>query len=108
MGALLAFACAVACDSQESQGPSRGDRTNEKLALTVLKKLRGAITVYRVEHRGSPPKNLEALARDRYLEEIPRDPWGRPYVYTSGVDVRSAGIDGEPHTDDDVVVSLKD
>ena len=48
-----------------------------------------------------------------YMREIPRDPWGRPYVYRfpgeRGVDfdVLSFGPDGEESTEDDVCNTAK-
>ena len=71
---------------------------------------------------GHYPKDLEDLRvrpggaeADRwkgpYLEEdIPPDPWGRPYQYELGQDefnedtyyITSMGADGQPGTDDDV------
>ncbi|MBL9199380.1 MAG: type II secretion system major pseudopilin GspG [Opitutaceae bacterium] len=49
--------------------------------------------------------------RGPYLKDaIPLDPWGRPYLYEfpgkvnpTGYDIRSAGPDGNPGTEDDIV-----
>jgi len=44
-----------------------------------------------------------------YLDKIPPDPWGNPYVYTcpgrhnpSGFDLMSVGLDGQAGTADDI------
>jgi len=44
-----------------------------------------------------------------YLDKIPLDPWGNPYIYTfpgrhnpNGYDLMSTGQDGQPNTPDDI------
>lgn len=55
------------------------------------------------------PASLDADSDwDRYMREIPRDPWGREYRYRSpgeftiDYDVWSLGADGQEGTDDDI------
>ena len=70
---------------------------------------------------GSFPKSLQDLVqqpadaknwRGPYFTatNLPVDPWGNPYIYeypgkhnTNGYDLSSAGPDGKPGTDDDIV-----
>jgi general secretion pathway protein G len=59
--------------------------------------LEAALTKYR-EARGVLPDegSLDFLVPE-YLPAVPVDPWGRPYLYTSGADrvlLRSDGADG--------------
>ena len=70
---------------------------------------------------GSFPKSLQDLVqqptdaknwREPYFTppKLPIDPWGNPYIYEypgrhnmDGYDLSSAGPDGKPETDDDIV-----
>jgi len=68
---------------------------------------------------GEFPSGLDHLRDNRddndnwqgpYLKKIPKDPWGRDYYYVypgehnrSDYDIYSAGADGAPGTDDDIV-----
>jgi general secretion pathway protein G len=54
------------------------------------------------------PSNVQNW-KGPYLKSIPLDPWGNPYVYAypgkknaKGVDLSSAGPDGQMGTDDDI------
>ncbi|KPK85173.1 MAG: hypothetical protein AMJ81_04020 [Phycisphaerae bacterium SM23_33] len=58
-----------------------------------------------------PPGLPEGTEWERFLEEstLPKDPWGRDYVYrcpgsvnTDGYDLFSLGPDGQENTDDDI------
>jgi general secretion pathway protein G len=70
-------------------------------ALLDLRALASALELYRV-HRGSfptPENGLEILVRERFIRELPADPWGSPYVYVlqNGEPVLSSlGADREP------------
>jgi len=55
-----------------------------------------------------PPRDARSW-HGPYLESIPQDPWGNPYIYEfpgkhnpSGFDLYSAGPDGKPGNDDDI------
>jgi general secretion pathway protein G len=68
---------------------------------------------------GSYPHSLQDLVtmpanaknwHGPYLDKIPLDPWGNPYIYyfpgkhsPAGYDLSSAGFDGKEGTEDDVV-----
>ncbi len=72
-------------------------------------------------NNGHYPKSLQDLVqqpvdgknwRGPYFNppKLPIDPWGNPYIYgypgkhnTDGYDLFSAGPDGKPGTDDDIV-----
>ena len=57
----------------------------------------------------TPPKNARNW-HGPYVDKLAVDPWGHPYIYTcpgkhntNGYDLFSAGPDGKPGTDDDIV-----
>jgi hypothetical protein len=71
-----------------------------------------AIDLYYASHR-SYPASLQSLTQtdrttgSRWMDSIPEDPWGAPYEYRvlgpRAFEIRSAGEDGSPGTDDDLV-----
>ncbi len=71
------------------------------IARHDLRSLQEAIRIYQLRH-GAPPTNsqgLQALVDDGILLGIPRDPWGRRYIYgvASGHPLLSSlGADGRP------------
>jgi len=66
-----------------------------------------ALQHYYLENNQVYPPTLESLVPE-YLEEIPLDPWGNPYVYrfpgthNKDFDIESGGPDGSPGGDDDI------
>ena len=94
-------------------------------AKADLKTLAGALDRYEVDS-GRFPTTEQGLAallvkpssapepkswKGPYIDgrELPKDPWGNPYVYrfpgernTQGYDLYSAGPDGQPGTEDDI------
>ncbi|WP_419187508.1 type II secretion system protein GspG [Stieleria bergensis] len=95
---------------------------SEDVTKTNMEKIDTAIKMYQIRII-SLPKTLEEL-RDGpsdadkakkfpsggFLEEIPSDGWGNEINYTisgAGFELRSAGIDQQMNTDDDIVVSKK-
>ncbi|RZM09801.1 MAG: type II secretion system protein GspG [Sphingomonas sp.] len=95
----------------------RPDQARVTLAGTDLKTLSAALKMYRLDNGDYPstqqglaalvnkPSGLPAprnWAPDGYLEQVPEDPWGRPYLYRSpgedggGFDLSSTGKDGKP------------
>ena len=55
------------------------------------------------------PANCPNWNKEGYLQEVPSDPWGRPYVYlcpgqhnTKKFDLLSLGPDGQQGTEDDI------
>lgn len=89
---------------------------NKMNASTQIKGFKQALETYKLLI-GSYPSSLEALHEapsdladptkytQLYKEAIPADPWGHKYEYKlngSDYDLRSAGADGQPNTDDDV------
>lgn len=101
-------------------GPSlfrQADRAKVQTAETQIKMIRGALHAYRLDMGRFPGQNegLEALNaapsdakqaqfwKGPYLdEEVPLDPWNRPYHYQSqssdreGFSLFTYGADGEP------------
>ena len=80
--------------------------------------IKSALGAYEVD-MGYYPKSLQDLitapgdARNwhgPYLDSLPQDPWGHPYIYVfpgkhlaGSYDLLSAGADGKQGTDDDIV-----
>jgi hypothetical protein len=81
-------------------------------ALAQMSNFGGAITLYALDRRSLPRSLDELTQRDAngnaYLEKIPNDPWGQPYVYRvldagrRRYEIRSGGEDREFATDDDI------
>ena len=78
------------------------DTTGEYgLAITGARDLGAAIDRYRARYHHVPDakEGLNALVPE-FIAQLPRDPWGHPYVYESTgplfADVLSYGADGEP------------
>jgi len=79
--------------------------------------IKTALDAFEVDN-GFYPKSLQDLIQQPsnaknwhgpYLESLPVDPWGNPYVYVypgrhnpSGYDLYSVGPDGKAGTDDDI------
>lgn len=91
----------------------RADEARVSAARTDVRSLQQALRLYRLDNLRYPTAeqglaalvtrpSAEAAANWRpYLDRLPRDPWGRPYLYanpgTHGeVDVFSLGADGRP------------
>jgi general secretion pathway protein G len=80
--------------------------------------IKSALGAYEVDN-GFYPRSLQDLLvqpsnaknwHGPYLDKLPNDPWGNPYVYTfpgkhipGSYDLISAGADGKVGTDDDIV-----
>ncbi len=66
-----------------------------------------AINHYYLENNATYPPSLDALVPD-YIESVPMDPWGKPYVYhipgthNKDFDIESGGPDGSIGGEDDV------
>ncbi len=83
-----------------------------RLAETQIDSFQRSLKMYWAQNR-KLPTSLDALAEvdprtgEAWLESIPDDPWGNPYVYTplSGKKFKiiSYGADGQEGTEDDVV-----
>lgn len=73
----------------------------------TLMSLRGAIAVFKIR-TDRWPRTLAELAEARLVERVPKDGWGRAFLWVRPVDDRthgcllSTGRDGVPGTDDDV------
>jgi general secretion pathway protein G len=92
----------------------RPDQARVTTAQTSLRTIAGALKMYRLDNGSYPTtdQGLKALAErptappipsawspEGYLPEVPVDPWGNPYVYTSaatgGFELKSLGRDGK-------------
>ena len=56
------------------------------------------------------PKKWKGPYLESQMTEVPKDPWGNPYIYIfpgaknqNGYDLYSAGPDGQPGTEDDIL-----
>lgn len=94
----------------------RPDEARVTVANTDIRTISAALKMYRLDNGDYPTsqQGLRALSErssippvpgnfpsEGYLSEVPVDPWGNPYVYTSpapggGFDLRSLGKDGKP------------
>ncbi len=93
----------------------RADDARVSAARTDVNNLVQALRLYRLDNQRYPSteQGLQALVQRPtaeplapnwrpYLDRLPRDPWGRPYVYANPgerggeIDVLSWGADGKP------------
>jgi general secretion pathway protein G len=95
------------------------DRANVNATITQLNSLKQAVQMYRIT-MNTLPKSLEEL-RDGpsdsakkakwtgpIIETIPDDAWGNAIKYEvkgNGFELRSAGLDGQMNTEDDLTAS---
>jgi len=97
---------------------NRPEQAKRTKALLEIKNIESALALFKTD-TGRFPTTAEGLAalvtnpgvkgynNDAYLDKIPLDPWGNPYVYLSpGVhsksyDLKSCGKDGENGGDGD-------
>ena len=92
------------------------EKANIAAAKTQISSFGTALDMFEVDN-GHYPKSLQDLVtqpRDaqqwhQYLDAIPMDPWGHPYVYTfpgkhrvGSYDLMSMGPDGRAGNEDDV------
>ena len=104
----------------------RSEDARKAAAVADINNMKTALSMYEVDNGKYPTsdQSLQALLqkpggapepknwKGPYLQnmtEIPKDPWGNPYLYIcpgaknpSGFDLFSAGTDGQPGTQDDV------
>jgi len=92
----------------------RADDARVTAARTDVGNLMQALKLYKLDNQRYPngEQGLEALIRrpttnpipgnwKQYLEKLPNDPWGRPYLFANPgvkgeIDVYSLGADGQP------------
>lgn len=87
------------------------EKSREVAAGTDVTILYQSLRLYKLDH-GRYPTNSEGLAAlsaqsKPYLDKLPVDPWGRPYIYENPgahaeVEVFTAGPDGVIRTSDDI------
>ncbi|HTQ02115.1 MAG TPA: type II secretion system major pseudopilin GspG [Casimicrobiaceae bacterium] len=95
---------------------SRPDEARATVAKSDIAAIMQALKLYRLDNQRYPTseQGLAALVTKPdlppvpanwkpggYLEKLPKDPWGRPYVYVnpgvrSEIEVMSFGADGQP------------
>jgi hypothetical protein len=108
LGLLVSVPWALLTDS----GCRRHD-SPKGVALAQMSNFGGAIQLYSLDRR-SLPRSLDQLTQsdengNAYIEKIPSDPWGQPYVYRvldaarQRYEIRSEGEDRELATDDDLI-----
>jgi len=95
----------------------RSEQAREAAAHADISSIKTALDAFEVDN-GHYPKSLAELLQQPsnaknwhgpYLENLPQDPWGNPYVYTfpgrhnaNPYDLMSTGPDGKAGTDDDI------
>jgi general secretion pathway protein G len=95
----------------------RSEQARQTATRADLSSIKTALDAYEVDN-GFYPKSLQDLIQPPsnarnwhgpYLESLPQDPWGNPYVYSypgrhnpNGFDIYSVGPDGKAGSDDDV------
>jgi general secretion pathway protein G len=94
------------------------ERARQQAAIADINGgIKSALGAYEVDN-GFYPKSLQDLLvqpsnaknwHGPYLDKLPEDPWGNPYVYyypgkhnPNGYDLLSVGPDGKEGTDDDI------
>lgn len=98
----------------------RPDQARISAAKTNINAIRSALDMYKLDNHVYPStdQGLQALVQrpgsnpvppnwNRYMEKLPDDPWGKPYMYLQpgkhgDVDVFSAGPNGRLGDDDDI------
>ncbi|MCC9601667.1 type II secretion system protein GspG [Stieleria sp. JC731] len=95
------------------------DSANVDATTTQLKMLKSNIDMYQIR-MGGMPQSLEELKDGPQdsakkakwvapiITEIPTDAWGNAFEYKASgnsYEIRSAGIDGQMNSDDDIVVT---
>jgi general secretion pathway protein G len=98
----------------------RSRQARETAARTDVAMLETVLDAYEIDTGGYPStqQGLEALVEEpsgvrdwhgRYVDRLPTDPWGNPYIYkcpgdhnTDGYDLYSYGPDGRKGGDDDI------
>lgn len=91
---------------------SQADKANDGLAQTQLKSLKSNCEAYKLYYR-KLPNSLEDLVntpdKKKIIEEVPEDPWGNAYIFEktgNSIKIYSSGADGNPNTEDDIVVNI--
>ena len=97
-----------------------GDKAKVKTTITQIGSFKSALDMFEVENGKYPPgrNGLNDLVTKpryassdwhQYMEKIPLDPWGQPYIYEcpgrhnpNSYDLSSAGPDMVPGNDDDI------
>lgn len=97
----------------------RGEQARQTAAYTDIHGgIKSALDQFEVDNGGYPKSLPDLLTppstaknwHGPYLDKLPIDPWGNPYIYyfpgkhiSNTYDLLSAGPDGREGTDDDVV-----
>ncbi len=85
---------------------------SQAIARGQCKALHDKVIMWKMIHRQPPNSLAEMVAplrpedEENFLEAVPDDPWGHPYVLEVNgkqLRVRSFGPDGKKGTDDDIV-----
>ncbi len=98
--------------------PQSGPYAKEKVTIAEIGAFSTALDLFK-EDNSFYPANLNAFIIKpanastnwhQYLDHVPLNPWGHPYLYvspgqhnTNSYDLSSAGPDGIPGTPDDIV-----
>lgn len=93
---------------------NRPDQARRTRAVVDIRNIESALHLYRTDTGDYPttsqglaalvsnPGNTQGYNEEAYLDKVPADPWGNPYVYLAPspngrpYDLKSYGKDGEP------------
>ena len=95
----------------------RSEQARQAAAHADISSIKTALDAFEVDN-GYYPSSLQDLLQQPsnaknwhgpYLDNVPQDPWGNPYIYTfpgrhnaNSYDLMSVGPDGKAGTDDDI------
>jgi general secretion pathway protein G len=85
-----------------------------ELTKTQVRKVKTAVEAYRLYYKKYPDKLEDLISTpdgNKLMDEIPKDPWGNDYIYeksSKSAKVFSAGPDGSPNNDDDIVETISE
>ena len=87
-------------------GNSLKSAQNDATKNDVIKMV-GMVEMYQVQKRGKCPKTMEDIKKAGILTRVKKDPWGNTFKIIcpgehDGIDIASAGPDGEFGTADDI------
>ncbi|RKG57060.1 general secretion pathway protein GspG [Corallococcus sp. AB011P] len=91
----LALVVALVLTAFRRRDPEQAQQIHADFTLIL-----GALERYQADHGGQLPEegSLDEMLVPRYLNAVPRDPWGRPYQYASssqGVFLSSFGRENQ-------------
>ncbi|MBP9891799.1 MAG: type II secretion system protein GspG [Planctomycetes bacterium] len=96
---LLVFLCVFAASAQDKPArPKAADAAKIRDTKDAMRKLAGELTAAKSLLQGYPEK-LDELVKNQLIETVPKDGWGRDFIYSrskeTGYELISLGADGQ-------------